>query len=144
MNSEQLKALAQRAVESKGWRWMPGMRDLRTVLDSSRVRYIGPKNGLRLWAIPSTDIETGEFDASIGWVDTYQSNDHELLPDLSDPATLGCLLALVREVWGEDARPLKTDYFAKWVVVHGNRADDCSYPQPTEAEALVAALEAAP
>ena len=60
------------------------------------------------------------------------------LPDLTDPATLGCLLGLVRESWG---RPgivctcLPSDAFG-WLCVGEYGA--------TEAEALVAALEAAP
>jgi hypothetical protein len=70
------------------------------------------------------------------------------LPDLSDPATLGCLLALVREaldprVWGSPLCLAKTKegwelgYFLNgdWFTPLGT----CD----TEAEALVAALEAA-
>ena len=67
-----------------------------------------------------------------------------VLPDLTDPATLGCLLALVREAWG-----CRTAYFThshgSWLVM---RRDPWSLPlcelQDTEARALVAALEAAP
>ena len=71
-------------------------------------------------------------------------------PDLTDPATLGCLLALVREAWvmphltqthnagwgfwwpGDD------DALGQWPIGEGFGRYD------TEAEALVAALEAAP
>jgi hypothetical protein len=68
-----------------------------------------------------------------------------LLPDLTDPATVGCLLALVREAWGRDgihARKMGDDiwgvYLDPWlkrrpIAVAGSQAD-----------ALVAALEAAP
>ena len=62
------------------------------------------------------------------------------LPDLTDPATLGCLLALVREGWrsplihpraaGCEWRMWKTEPYA--------------YAYETEEEALVAALESAP
>jgi hypothetical protein len=49
----------------------------------------------------------------------------EDVPDLSDPATLGCLLALVREAWKGNVAPV--------------------YPDSDEAlTKLVAALEAAP
>lgn len=69
----------------------------------------------------------------------------ELVPDLTDPATLGCLLALVREAWGDpylivrwsghDWRVVRTDGSVScWTVARG----------ATEAEALIAALEAAP
>ena len=69
-----------------------------------------------------------------------------VLPDLSDPATLGCLLALVREAWGDPyVYAMRLNVRRQiWVVhvpsdrhnIHGEGA--------TEAEALVAALEAAP
>jgi hypothetical protein len=70
------------------------------------------------------------------------------LPDLTDPATLGCLLALVREAWGDPyvyVLSCANDWFTvcspadeggKWLrhpPIDGS----------TEAEALVAALEAA-
>ncbi len=68
------------------------------------------------------------------------------LPDFRDPATLGCLLALVREAWVDlhmvahcDDRYGKTVW---WLSRWGDlpRSCECS----TEAAALVASLEAAP
>jgi hypothetical protein len=65
-------------------------------------------------------------------------------PDLSDPATLGCLLALVREAWGEPRTavvPLSGD---RWGVAIPNvLRQSPAHKGATEAEALVAALEAA-
>jgi hypothetical protein len=71
-------------------------------------------------------------------------------PDFTDAATLGCLLALVREAWGDPtivtAATLELGGVRGWVA-------ECWAPQsplhtltprPTEAAALVAALEAAP
>ena len=71
------------------------------------------------------------------------------LPDLDDPATLGCLLALVREAWGTHVSSIRTG--DGWSVRHMGRdgwavglsvvgITQCA----TEAEALVVALEAAP
>jgi hypothetical protein len=62
------------------------------------------------------------------------------LPDFTDPATVGCLLALVREAWGDAktcARPDLEDDI--WYVVTRSGLAFAA----TEAEALVAALEAA-
>jgi hypothetical protein len=66
------------------------------------------------------------------------------VPDLSDPATLGCLLALVREAWGQD--DLAASRFAgQWCVEHTPaEGPHRAWYGPTEAAALVAALEAAP
>ena len=60
------------------------------------------------------------------------------LPDLTDPATLGCLIALVQEAHHE-CRIVLCDHRAR-VIRSGNLTDGWL---PT-AEALVAALEAAP
>ena len=63
-------------------------------------------------------------------------------PDLTDPATLGCLLALVREAWGDP-----TDYVRcgrKWEWVTSRCVERWPPSGDTEAAALVAALEAAP
>ena len=64
------------------------------------------------------------------------------LPDLKDPATLGCLLALVREAWPSTfAMPYDKEP-GWWIAI--TTAGPWPDPGPTEAEALVAALEAAP
>jgi len=66
-------------------------------------------------------------------------------PDLEDPATLGCLLALVTERWGEcdiGGRGHPTDKLYLRIIYpydHGATFEGASL-----AEALVAALEAAP
>jgi len=62
-------------------------------------------------------------------------------PDLRDPATLGCVLAMVREAWGDPFM-----YLAPadgWYVGNGAR-DGMAGVGATEAEALASALEAAP
>ena len=69
------------------------------------------------------------------------------VPDLADPATLGCLLALVREAWGQDdlaAVQIGTDGKGgqEWAVrshLHAPR----QHLGWGEAHALVAALRAA-
>lgn len=118
--------LARRAVACKGWRWLPGMLNGR-----DETRYMGAL----LWA----------------WQDPYR---HHALgieiadwPDLSDPCTLGGLLALVREAWGDDRiSSVANVVYGTWMILmpddaasDGWRLIGCA---TTEAEALVAALEA--
>ena len=112
--------LSKRAVACKHFRWMPGMRA------------IVPKNLPMAWGttracrIPHSVHPT-------------------MVPDLTDPATLGCLLALVREAWGDEPGiHARRRGVGIWAVY----ADPWLKRKPlgrggTEAEALVAALEAA-
>ena len=113
--TDEMIALARRAVACRGWRWMPGMK---------------LTAGLRL----SESLVPFTFSVD--------------LPNLSDPATLGCLLALVRKAWDDEcACVLPIDYGpggVMWVVqlTAGGRSLTARH-WPTESEALVAALEAA-
>jgi hypothetical protein len=67
------------------------------------------------------------------------------VPDLRDPATLGCLLTLVRGAWC-DTRLSCVPWRLGWSVmrVWQNESHGTVSAGDTEAEALVAALEAAP
>ena len=156
--TDEMIDLGRRAVACKGWRWMPGVlawskkhcvdlqgRDLGEIEDSMRVQ----------------EVETGcLIGLPTGKSIAYSWSDFDLLPDLTDPATVGCLLALVREahpgcaIWvARDCvvDPLDdTEYMLDeregWTVCGGS-GDDYLSPYGsgrTEAEALVAALEAAP
>ena len=121
--------LGKRAVACKSWRWMPGMLttcDLR-VVDGGDEYVVGHRSG------PTKD--------GGGWYDGEAAG---LLPDLTDPATLGCLLALVREARGEPT------YLPTCLDVH-DEAWVISPPIPwrqtryeSYASVLVTALEAAP
>ena len=116
MTEEQL-ALAKRVVACRGWRFMGGM----LVADAiGKQRVYDDVAGEPYW---STD----------GW-----------LPDLTDPATLGCLLALVREAHAVPYLQVSVKISRE----HGYQFDCHPHHQgqwvDSEAEALVAALEAAP
>ena len=124
--------LGKRAVSCRGWQWMPGMR----TLDAMRVIHDPDR-----WPDRPCAIREG------GWVDTAPPRPlKDDLPDLSDPATLGCLLALVREAWGRDDLGASR-YKERWCVERwcGDiRVFQYGTQGGTEAEALVAALEGAP
>lgn len=74
-------------------------------------------------------------------------------PDLSDPATVGCLLALVREAWGKPNGQMRFDgvcgsasrgWYYYWTANDGSVGGGLHWYSLTEAEALVVALETAP
>jgi hypothetical protein len=121
MTEEQI-ALAKRVVACRCWRFMGGM----LVADA-----IGKQ---RVY----DDVAGEPYWSADGW-----------LPDLTDPATLGCLLALVREAWGDECTcVLPVDYGpggVMWVcqLTAGGRSLTNRH-WATEAEALVNSLEAAP
>ena len=74
----------------------------------------------------------------------------DALPYLSDPATRGCLLALVREAWGDPTAMVSAVKDADGSVSHWIcyvfpcEDREARFPATIEPAALVAALEAAP
>ena len=123
---EQIEELERRAVACKRWRWMPGMLS---------------NKGLRVFRRDDD-----------GYVVGYYVNQEYMsqcvpgtLPTLSDPATLGCLLALVREAWGDGVYLLPDGgWYVKGARLKNGSSINLGICAATEAEALVAALQAAP
>lgn len=133
--------LGQRAVACDGWRWMPGMRAVHPYTSPIRVTCgsdgedcedlivrPGP-DGNELhrpheWAV------LGSFPGGLAT---------PFLPDLRDPATLGCLLTLVREKHGPVAH---TEPCGGGWEFYVDEDEWSGVFASTESEALVAALEA--
>jgi hypothetical protein len=140
-----MKELARRAVACKHWRWMPGMAAHSTrpswhVAHHTEVRVTGVGD----WGVAYVGPCQPSVIADPGW--RGRAPFHHEIPNLQDAATLGCLLRLVREAWGD------TDIYPRvewWdgvftVVVHDTRKGNVLGAGPGEAVALVAALESAP
>lgn len=96
--------LEQRAVACARWRWVEGMlavkHGLRSRVSAEYRGHLHQPAGITAWRSDS-------------------------VPDLADPATLGCLLALVREAWGDPeahlarveqgARAVERDKIVAWL-----------------------------
>lgn len=129
-NTEQL---ARRAMACPGWKWLPGM--LTDSLGHHRIYAVG------YGELYGVDPLGNVTPLSLSGV----------LPDLTDPATMGCLLALVREAWPTAAATTgchsyycpSRGHYDGWTVAYCSGEKWEQAAGKTEAEALVAALEAA-
>lgn len=122
-----LRDLGRRAVACPRWRWRRGMIvDLNTGQQTLVVRALDD----------ATWIST-----TVGWFFQEAWARLDPNPDLSDPATRGCLLALVREAWQDAGIAYCYPVADGWHVVARGRVLAWGI---IEADALVAALEDAP
>ena len=129
--------LAKRAIACKHWRWMPGM-------SATADGYFGSP--------VIVDVDYGDPCLPDSWAyrgylrgrENADRWPEDMTPDLTDPATLGCLLALVREAWGDPHLHVGRR-IAGWGVwtSASTPMPQCVGKGDAEAEALVAALEAA-
>jgi hypothetical protein len=135
--------LASRAVACKGWQWMPGMK----------------------WTV----YRPAPLENYCGRIQDekhapFRTANDQPVPDLTDPATLGCLLALVRAAWRCPtvyARQCTTrrasDGLVAWEVCDlyldakacqtlglTREGSVLSWGHASEAQALVSSLENAP
>jgi hypothetical protein len=121
MNLIAVKEPLEKAIKSKHWKWTGGMR----------VYFPETKSYIR--------IPDGEYEDLPGG-----------LPDVSDPATVGCLLSLVRLAYKDNSIYVRMgegkamdDLYAipRWEV-KGRACNAWGYP--LEGLALIDALEGAP
>ena len=130
-----IEDLGRRATACKHWRWMDGMT---------------------VHGLPTYRVVSNNCDGHTYRTDGYDSDSlRDCVPDLSDPATLGCLLALVGEAWNacrisvcfSAYAPDETKRWSVPISFFKEQRDLVHVPSfygSTQAEALVAALEAAP
>lgn len=115
MNTEEIE-IAKRAIACRKWRWLPGMRA------------VGRKGLPEAWFRVEEKLSklTGDWS--------------EAIPDLSDPATIGCLLELVREVW-LDREIAYSRCESGWILLYGNsRVGIASMIVPINTSKTVAGL----
>ena len=156
--------LGQYAMTCRGWRWLPGMRWVLVDGDGDRLYLSGRcldgdmHGGYFITSdnymnCPDDGHTAGEPNpVARDWWEAERANapargyaSQRYPPDLRDPATLGCLLTLVREAWCDESvytrrdRPRSTEEPDLWLVIVGGHA----FRDTTEAGVLVAALRAA-
>lgn len=132
-----LVALGRRAVACPRWEWKARMR----VVCFDWVVSLGGTIVAR----------SGALCVEWEWDSPHRTSWDALLPDLSDNATRGAVLGLVREAWGVptmSVQALADSQLWRLRRPHGWQTTK-TYPSEfidgsTEAESMIAALEAAP
>jgi hypothetical protein len=114
--NEEFVTLGKRAIASRNWRWMPGMLAI-------------PSDGMVSVLMRLTDKREWPHDIGLR------------VPDLTDPATLGCLIALVREAW---SNKVVISIGNGWFQIETDVRDWDNDNTSSLLMALVSALEAAP
>jgi hypothetical protein len=150
----------KRATACKHWQFLPGCAawSADNADDAAQLRVVGlpwqaaespdeaqePDTG-RVQVVRVTGHDSTQPDSQVAHV-------KDLIPNFSDPATLGLLLYHVRNAWKDNAlRPIRSEYntgLVEWDIHAPVRENRLLYYRTftgdSEIEALVAALEGAP
>jgi hypothetical protein len=134
----ELEELGRRAVACPQWRWLPGVRWRFDVPSHKNIwsRYIGP------------DAVDDQGELTCEAIPTRRG---PVLIDFDDAATVGCLMAVVREVWAKTLNNGNTpvvgtsecDGMWEFGYRYGEVRVSCMWGQ-SEVEVLVWALENGP
>lgn len=146
----ELEALARRAVACPRGRWMPGMLGWRPDNQGvpHSIRFVEGVESMEalagVWPRGGHGVP-GLVASGYAICDGYWRS-VDITPDLTDPATLGCVLALVREAWDDECLCiLSVDYGpggVRWACRLTATGTFCTGQfWPTEIGALVDALE---
>ena len=119
--------LSHRAVRAQGWKWIAGMKA------------VGRRGNPTAWFRLEEDLDRLHGD----WSEAH--------PDLDDPATVGCILSLVRKIWGPHASTLANGFEEPdgvWTL-HCGHIESYLYGHEvasgrTEVEVLIKGLEIQP
>lgn len=115
------------AASSKNFYLIPGMR-------------VYPKQGTYFYRVIEVSDGYIQLLSENDWKLYSKSEPHNLIPDLQDPSTMGCLLHLVRSAWkDENIYPARAMYGEKMYWRLAIKGGPVSYKE-TEAEVLVQAL----
>ena len=154
MNEGEALVLGRRAKRCVRWKWAPGMLVFAPALRGAGVPETGPLYA-RLVSMGGLGIANAAGNERLIDCDLLRP-ETMLAPDFRDPATLGWLLALVRDAWltapavtARHERCVRASSSGKMKMEHQWTCSYCTGGNwhqahgETEAESLVAALEAA-
>ena len=148
MNEGEALVLGRRAKRCARWKWAPGMLVFFPALRGAGAPETGPKYA-RLVSMGGLGIANAEGNERL--IDCDSIRDGTMMaPDFRDPATLGWLVALVRDGWPAGGVTSRHNmwtqgrgHYHAWTCAYCTGGDWKQAHGETEAEALVAALEAA-
>lgn len=144
--------LCKKAIKSPHWEWMPGMLTYSIAFSNDKIPVrMSELTKNYILADPSscTTAETNKKTLIKYYGYTAKINDQhrifDLIPDLEDPGTLGCILHLVRKAWGMKKSIVVYYSDNEWKVSwSGSTHGGICGTGATEGEALLTALLNAP